>query len=431
MPKTMDAAALTKAQAAGNKPVYLVELALDSGTLYLCDAAKNVTFPTAGTLYLAWGFSFDGVNTSVSGDVDRVAFAFDNTDLAFRAYTDTDEFQGKRITLKVIFSDLLGSSAYATTLFTGIMMAPELGDQTVVVRANSPLYSLNNTIPRRRYQSNCHWRFDDAPDTSTYAARTCRNTELVVNGTMEADSNWNNTASAPATNEQSTTQVHNGTYSRKFVPDAVSEGILSDAFSAATVTGAVYAVDLWVFPNNGTRCRVVVYSGVDGSTKEYDAAQTGLTQGAWNKIAVEYTETAGGALGKIQIDSDTESSGDFYVDDVTVQKKVTLEKVAQTADAGSTDSLIVDAARSEAADYWLYGTIEMTDGTAANIGEIRTVSVSAVGNITLLNPMPATIAAGDEYTIKRGCNKTSQWCNVKHDNWINHGGFVGLPQRKK
>ena len=280
MPKTIDAAVLTKIALAENKPVHLVEIAVDSGTIYLCDAASNITFPTAGNLYLAWGFTFNGVRTSVTGEVDRLTIAFDNTDLAFRAYTDTDDFQGRRLTLRTIFSDLLGSADYSVVNFTGKMTAPELGDRAVTIRANSPLYSLNNTIPRRRYQSNCHWIF------------------------------------------------------------------------------------------NGTECLA-----------------------------------GGGSLAG--------------------------ELTAQTADATSTTTALVDAARSESADYWLYGTIEMTDGTAANIGEIRTISVSAVGEITLLYPMPSTIAEGDEYTIKRGCNKTSQWCTVMHDNWANFGGFVGLPQRKR
>jgi len=282
MPKNIDAAQLAKAILAGNKPVYLAELALDSGTLYLCDAAANLTFPSGGggNLYLTWGFSFDGIQTSLTGEVDRATFKFANTDLAFRAYTVTDDFQGRRITLRYIFSDLLSSADYTVIEFIGIMRAPELGDQFVTIIADSPLYALNGTIPRRRYQSNCHWPFD------------------------------------------------------------------------------------------GTDCR-----------------------GGGASLAGEVT----GAI----------------------------------ADAGGSTTSLLDTARSEAADYWLYGTVEMTDGTAANVGEIRTISVSATGEITLLYPLPSAIASGDEYTIRRGCNKTSQWCSVKHDNWINFGGFVGLPQRKK
>lgn len=279
MSKTIDAAVLAKATASENQPVYLLELELDSGTLYLCDSPDNVTFPTGGNLYLSWGFSFDGVQSTVTGEIDRVTFAFDNTDLSFRAYTDTDEFQGRRLTLRRIFADLLGSGDYSVVLFTGTMTAPELSDQSVTVRVNSPLYALNGTIPRRRYQENCHWRFD------------------------------------------------------------------------------------------GTECR-----------------------GGGGSLAGEVT--------------------------------------GATADSGSSTTSLVDAARSEAADYWLYGTVEMTDGTAANIGEIRTISASAVGTITLLTPMPSAIAAGDEYTIRRGCNKSSRWCSVKHDNWANFGGFVAMPQRK-
>jgi hypothetical protein len=279
MPKTIHADVTAKAILAENQPVFLLELALDSGTLYLCDAAANVTFPTGGNLYLAHGFSFDGVQNTLTGEVDRATFSFDNANLSFRAYTDADEFQGRRLTLRRIFADLLGSADYSVVLFTGMMQAPDVTDRMVSVTVNSPLSALDGTIPRRRYQNNCHWIFDS--------------TECKGGG----------------------------------------------ASLAGEVTGAI-------------------------------------------------------------------------------------------ADAESTASILVDAARSEAADYWLYGTVTMTDGTAANIGEVRPISISAVGQLTLLYPMPAAIAAGDEYTIRRGCNKTSAWCSVKHSNWTNFGGYVGLPQRR-
>jgi uncharacterized phage protein (TIGR02218 family) len=263
--------------------VYLLELALASGTLYLCDAIANITFPTAGTLYYAWRFSFDSIKNHITGEVDRVSFSFDNTDLTFRAYTDTDAFQGCRLTLRLIFADLLSSADYQMVLFTGLMSAPVINEETVDIEVSSPLIRLGGTIPRRRYQNNCHWKFAD------------------------------------------------------------------------------------------TNC------------------------------------TAGMNAGQI----------------VTL-----IGAVNGTADSGTTTTL-VDAALTEADDYWRYGTVEFTSGD--NDGEIRTVTdfVASTDTVTLSYALPHAVVAGDGYTIKKGCNKTSAWCSVHHNNWANFGGFVGLPQRSK
>jgi hypothetical protein len=266
--------------------VYLLELALASGTLYLCDAIANITFPTAGNLYYAWRFSFDSIKNHITGEVDRVSFSFDNTDLTFRAYTDTDDFQGCRLTLRLIFADLLGSADYNMVKFTGLMSAPVINEETVDIEVSSPLIRLGGTIPKRRYQNNCSAKFAD--------------------------------------------------------------------------------------------------------------------------IGKDVTEcTAGMDAGEI----------------VTL-----IGSVDGTADSGTTTTL-VDAALTEADDYWRYGTVEFTSGD--NDGEIRSVTdfVASTDTVTLSYTLPHAVVAGDTYTIKKGCNKTSAWCHVHHNNWANFRGFVGIPQR--
>ena len=138
--------------------------------------------------------------------------------------------------------------------------------------------------------------------------------DYITNGSMEADSNWADVGT-PATNEQSATQFHGGSYSRKFTPDAANEGIQGDVFT--TVTGSNYLVSLWVYPDDGTTVSVTVRNGA-GSADIFDQSFTGLTQDAWNKIVFSYTDTAGGAAAYIKIDSGTSDSGDWYVDDVSV-----------------------------------------------------------------------------------------------------------------
>ena len=137
--------------------------------------------------------------------------------------------------------------------------------------------------------------------------------DSITNGTMEADANWNDQGT-PATNERSNTQAYAGTYSRKFTPDAADEGIKSDAFT--TVTGILYHGELWVYPDDATTVTVLVRNGAD-SGDAFDQSFT-LTQDAWNKIVFSYEELAGGAAAYFVIDSGTESSGDWYVDNVSL-----------------------------------------------------------------------------------------------------------------
>lgn len=138
---------------------------------------------------------------------------------------------------------------------------------------------------------------------------------LVVNGDMEANSNWADTTSAPALNEQSTTKVITGDYSRKFTPDAVNEGIQSDVFTKATVTGQRYYYTFRVFPDDDDKVSVIIRKG-DNSGNLYDESITGLTENAWNEVKIDVTEEAGGALGYIIFHSGATTSGDWYIANV-------------------------------------------------------------------------------------------------------------------
>lgn len=138
--------------------------------------------------------------------------------------------------------------------------------------------------------------------------------DSITNGTMEADANWNNHGT-PATDERSSTQAYAGTYSRKFTPDAANEGTKSDTFT--TVTGVFYHGELWVYPDDTTNVHVTVRKG-DDSGNVFDQQFTGLTQDAWNKIVFSYEETAGGANAYVAVHSGTETSGDWYVDNVSL-----------------------------------------------------------------------------------------------------------------
>lgn len=101
------------------------------------------------------------------------------------------------------------------------------------------------------------------------------------------------------------------------------------------------------------------------------------------------------------------------------------ELTGQTVDAGSTSGTIVDAARTEAADYWRDGVLTITSGAFS--GQSRKIAASEPGSVTLLLAFDSAPAAGTTYSIKRGCDKSADTCWRRFDNFENFGGFTTLP----
>jgi hypothetical protein len=131
---------------------------------------------------------------------------------------------------------------------------------------------------------------------------------------MELDSNWSSIGS-PATNERSSTQAHAGTYSRKFVPDAAHEGISSDAF--AELAGALYKGTAYSYPPLAkTR---FYYNGASLSNVDSPGYST-LTPTTWNLQTLYATAAGTGTSGYLKFTSHSESSGTWYIDDVSCQR---------------------------------------------------------------------------------------------------------------
>ena len=101
-------------------------------------------------------------------------------------------------------------------------------------------------------------------------------------------------------------------------------------------------------------------------------------------------------------------------------------KETGTADAGSDTDTIVDAARAEAAGYFDGGYVEITSGDAD--GEKRQVKTYTVGNIELLVPFTASIAAGVTYDIYPHCQHIfTAKCDTIFSNTDNNGAFKNIP----
>lgn len=375
MPKNLHALVKTEAEKSENAPIFLLELELDDGTKYFTDSEVDINFPTTGgKTYTSWGFSFDNIRDNLTGEIERVRFSFDNTDLVFRGYLDTEEFQGRRLILKRVFRGeddiLLGSSAYSMTLFFGDMSAPVINQDSVIIQVYSPTVKFKRKIPRRKYQPNCQWRFDS--------------TECLGGGTVTGDSNI--------------------LFSALAYPDAIIGELGEIDFSdygfdtgmKVTVTNTTY--------NNGTY------------------TITGMDSIVLLGIQINMIFVTEGVL--------TEEDNTSATLTVSLANETT-----GTADADCTDSLLKDSDRTKANDaptiddydnYWQTGFVEMTSGF--NNGEKRMIRSSTTGEITLNFPFTNAITEGDTYTIKRGCIKTTRVCKFIYDNFENFGGFATLPQ---
>lgn len=145
--------------------------------------------------------------------------------------------------------------------------------------------------------------------------------ELVTNGDMELDANWNNYGT-PTTNERSLEQANNGTYSRKFTTDAIYEGIQCNSNRWSVTSGKLYKADFYIYPVNKTLIRAGIYRGDGGGwVTSVGGDFTGLMANAWNLVNIYYITISTGSQTHILILSGpAEPIGTWYIDNVSVKE---------------------------------------------------------------------------------------------------------------
>lgn len=89
-----------------------------------------------------------------------------------------------------------------------------------------------------------------------------------------------------------------------------------------------------------------------------------------------------------------------------------------------------DSARSETTGIFNFGLMTFTGGLNSGLSiEVKEYSLPSAGNgqITLVLPMPFNLAAGDTYTLIKGCDKTIETCKSRFDNVLNFRGEPSVP----
>jgi hypothetical protein len=349
MPRDVNATVLAEAQGAYNAPHYLLEIALTSGTIYFTNDNVAVTHPSGGNVYNPLGFTFEGVDTSITGKYSSVRFDIDILHPTILAAVRAGALQGRDITIKQLLNGFTSSALYATTIFRGILQSPQCNDESLAIEAVSPLYALNRECPKRRIQTNCQYAFND--------------------------------------------------------DDCLGGGaVTSTGISFQAVSNAIYDTN----------------NGFGGFTDSMAITVSGSTNN-------DDTYTIDSVVSSGRIDVNESLTGESAGASITITPDLEKE-TAGTADAGGSTTELVDAARTEADNYWRTGELEFTSGD--NSGESQQVKESTSGSVTVIFPFTNAIAEGDEYVIRRGCNHTSHDCKLNHNNFANYGAFVTIAKRE-
>ncbi len=90
-------------------------------------------------------------------------------------------------------------------------------------------------------------------------------------------------------------------------------------------------------------------------------------------------------------------------------------------------SVVRDAARGEAADWFGAGTIAFTSGNNAGLKALEVKSHAADGTVETFEPFYYAPQVGDAYTMISGCRKRETDCRDKYANLINFLGFTRIP----
>jgi uncharacterized phage protein (TIGR02218 family) len=88
---------------------------------------------------------------------------------------------------------------------------------------------------------------------------------------------------------------------------------------------------------------------------------------------------------------------------------------------------IAGAASGQAGDYYNYGKITFSVGLNAGIA-MQVEDYNGTNQmITLLEPMPFTVAAGDAFSLIAGCDRRFDTCKTRFNNKDNFRGFPHIP----
>ena len=159
--------------------------------------------------------------------------------------------------------------------------------------------------------------------------------ELVVNGNMELDSDWDNQAS-PAANVRSDEQAHSGIYSRKITLDGIGSfgGIIS-ADEIPFVVGNSYIITGWAYNLNMSNGERLVMDCTQFSAGAFSIYPNQGVWTQWSEVVVA-TETSGKILFYNFPTDIANANASYYVDAVSIPANAIDVGVSVTVPSEST-----------------------------------------------------------------------------------------------
>lgn len=93
----------------------------------------------------------------------------------------------------------------------------------------------------------------------------------------------------------------------------------------------------------------------------------------------------------------------------------------------SSRSFTVDASFNQSDGYLSYGNVEFTSGANNGVKAMVAIYVNGTRTVTLFEPLPYQLAAGDGLIAIAGCRKSTQDCHGRYNNIPNYGGEPSVP----
>lgn len=227
--------------------------------------------------------------------------------------------------------------------------------------------------------------FEDGPYLDENTVDETGTDQLCTDGDMELNTGWTSVGT-PSTQERSSDRAYHGAYSRKFVVDAVGEGIQSGVFT--TTTNKLYRLRFRIWTAAGN-IAFTVRKG-DNSGDLFTDTISSVPASEWTEYTRYYKETAGGAGAYCKFVNATGTSGTFYIDDVEIYE-ISTTLITPSAVSGSI-TLTATASIFESTHIGAFWRMRWGEGDDAETGyvEISAVASGTSATATVKEVLPDT-----------------------------------------
>lgn len=193
----------TEIAADESRPIILLEMTLDLGTLRYAQSVDNILFPTSGGyIYTARTFHIANITLSAEGTISTASLQFDDVTSEISTYADAESFEKKAIVVKRVYQNQMTNALYYNEMFSGHMgVVDPIGQQW----AQIPMISgtpLSEHLLLNVYQPRCNRIFGDtgcnkdtfsdlSALTASGAVASGSTTTLVDSNLTQAEGYWN------------------------------------------------------------------------------------------------------------------------------------------------------------------------------------------------------------------------------------------------